>query len=594
MFLLIIMLILSLRITHLFRKHSDNTKLEKQLFWLGAIFILCVFCIRYPELSWQAEPEWETFTNLIHQTFKRGSLKNSILLDDAGYWPFCIRIIAFFAIKFFPVQYIAIILQMFSTICAAMVCMMFVKKDYNTYFTTAERFIVCLFLGGTTFLAWFQVLQFHNFGYLASLFILMCYMANMDDWKKSKLVIVSVITIFWTISKAYYIGLIPIVIFVLLISRKNLSFPKKFYLYCSIIGPICSLTYILLGISENSTIKPKIEISSAILGAIYDYLQSYLYFGKPFNNNGYFGGVFYNILVLIIVFLIFKLVLNAENKYRLLSIGLNLWAFGSLFVLRYTGLRNFDYTFYKAYSITNSRSEFLIFISILFLLLILFAQYQICYGRKLTEPIFYIIMIGLTFHFSYIPNQKISTNYILDYFHYAKVMNMDSYAIPVGVNHSLVKENTIVYCFSNKTIEKNSIRWSSLPDVLIKFDDSVKKVDFLQLQGNISQDSSIHLLSIYAKKDKLSQGNNVLLKCYNQKGQLIQSVEGVSMYDRYAVGFFVEKTSDISYITFETENNNKYYVKPEILIAIEEVGTTTQKGDTWGNEKVSKLYKSND
>lgn len=289
--LLIIMSIAFLYLMYIYK--FPEMQREKKLYWIAVVFVFCSNCICYPSRTLLAEPRWEVLTNFIHQTWVR-ELYDSFFLDDAGYWPLLPRLISIIVCKFKPAfKYAGVI---FSLICLFSIVVLtteFAKTKYKKFLFTEARFMLVLLMGATCYLDISSMLYLFNLGYLGILIIILAFMNDLNALSPFKQTLLILITVLFTSSKPQYIGLIPLMGLVLILKRRQIGTAKTHYCLICCIGPFLQILYLISKVTEDSCIGKSPGVLQSIFETFYTYVQSFLYFFKPFEKyppprTGYF------------------------------------------------------------------------------------------------------------------------------------------------------------------------------------------------------------------------------------------------------------------------------------------------------------------
>lgn len=558
-----------------------SLKKEKTLFWISFGMILIHFLIRYPRFSWQAEPFWETSSNLLWQTYTRGYLK-SILLDDAGYWCFFPRILTILVLALFGIQIAPVILQMFCAILFSYVCAKFVRENYKDYYSSEIRFSISLFMGCTLYFSINSIAPLHNIGYIGGIYIVLTFMQNTDNINKKKLFFTCVLSTLFCMSKFHFVVLLPILVIIML-NFKNLTNYMKYYVISCFVGPVLMLTYHILGIAEMRRGISYKNLSTLCLTTWYYIQQAILYLLKDYNEKGYWGGGIYNSIILIFLLISFITVIKSSGKKRWLCLGLAAWTGGILIVNicsgRVSKMINHLTDFGIATSYTTGRNEFLVAVGILFLFIIFFSDNYIFKQHSHNRNLIRLMLIlSLVFRFSLKPGSETITYYDSNWHIFSQYLTNDSYAIPAGTNDAffLIKNADITY-YGNKKISTINGHFASGVSYIKAIENSINSIDKIELDGKT-------LVSIYAKKYKLSIPNNVVMIVFDKNNNILDIVPGINRKDRAIIGFIPQKplTGAVKCIFVNSETNAPYFLMPHIFVTTENIDRGIAGDASWG------------
>lgn len=581
--ILLLVLMSFLFLTLVYIMYSQKSNKEFYLYWICVGFIFLAFLIRYPIRSWQAEPYWETSTNFIWQTYNRGPIK-SILLDDSGYWvllPRLLSIIVIFMLK--QMKYAPFLLQGITILFWCFTCAKFIKKEFNNYCTVEIRFATALFWGISTYFTVYQIVSLHNVAYIGGMLMLLCCIMDMNEVSKP-IFILDVILIFLSCcSKMHLCVIAPIAIALLLVFKHKLHVRLKFLLYSCLTGNMLMVLYHLSGISESATYGLTKDIGSVLLTTFHYFIQSFTYFFKNYNKNGYYGGFIYNFAIISILTTILAISIQKRNRKSIIGICLGIFSIGVAMMNALSKQIPIMITDFKQLFTCTSyypgRNGFLGLFAVYLLCIVFISNYLSQPDKKILEKIILLcVMCFLMFRFSVVPESLTNLSCDLNWKKYSFCLNNNSYGIPAGASKGMfLLKNARVKYWGNEDVTTYNGHFAAGVSKITKLEDTNTHEIFLESKENI--------VSVYANKFSLKQTEIPAMLLLDQNGQVVYTIKGISETGRYTVGFILNQPcKDIMGISFvDSITGEPYYMASDIYVVVEDPGKGIIGDGGWGS-----------
>ena len=288
-------------------------------FVLTFLAILLMNIISYPSLSYNAEIYAETGTNYLFYAQEAGFLEN-IRQTDSGYLVILPRMIALAIYHTFGINpYLPYIFQGVSLIFIALFSSFLVLKIYSPIIRSDSlRIILALCVG---LYPNYSLRAFINFVYFAFPALILLLFLSFKGFSVKKLIMITALSAACVMSKAYFVVLLPILLFWMLIAIKN---KDKLKIIFSMI--VCSALLIqasvLFSSSQNYASKPSVDLFNFALNWLPYLFHIFALFSIPktiFNDLTFFISLVINLWFLV------KIIQN-RNRFLLL-VFLSLWAF---------------------------------------------------------------------------------------------------------------------------------------------------------------------------------------------------------------------------------------------------------------------------
>lgn len=564
-----------------FSKQLKIKNEDRMYYWLSIGLVLCSLCIRYPIRTWQVEPYWESYSNLLWQTYERGA-SGSILLDDSGYWTLLPRLIAIIALFVFEnVQNAALISQLLLVALFVFINSKIVKKEFSDYLCTEIRFVIALLLGTAPFIAHSELLTLHNIGYYAVALMLLCCISAFDRVSWPIVFLDSVIAFLGCCSKLQGVVILPILLVILFVFWKRLCAKEKvFYGFC-IIGCLMMIAYVLADMAETVGIG-EIETDVTILfgASLKHIIQTFLFLIVPYRDSGYWGGCIINGIVVAALLMCLYLCIRKFERKSIICISLLAYMAGCTLLMALSWRLQFNGIgdFFRATSIYSDRNNFLLVFSVLLFVLVFFSGNFISFVNKGTLLSFCLLLLLMRFSFTPVGlGAYVNVNEQANWCDYSICLANDTYGMPGLNNGWFVLKNTKAYAYTN--IEPNKMDGHFFSGVSKHIQLGVDPVNTLSL-GDI-----LSVVSVYAEKTYLlPEEEHIVLELRGSDGSILQQVEAIGDRDRYAIGFILEEPLDgvagISFVNKDTGAD--YFVDPNIYVVVEAPNRGMSADAGWG------------
>lgn len=565
--------------------YGQTPKREWRIYWLCVGIVICSICIRNPRSTWQAEPYWETTTNFIWQTYARPWI-DALMLDDAAYWTLLPRVLAIFVIKICgQVQLAPIILQMCVGAFLAVVSAKLVKPELSQYGCIENRILIC-FLFGTTVGFITAIKDLHNITYIGGLLVALCFLSDMDKISRRVYVADCIIAFGACCSKPQIGAFLPAFLLYIVYCRKNINRRKLRFLVISSFGCILSLIYYIAGLGEAGKQAPfHGNVLGVMFESFYEMLQAILSTVLTYKSQGYFAGGLMN-LILIIAIAVIGIHMIKQQRARVIQC-LCLGAFGvGTIVINLIGYnKSCDFMtilqrFMMATGYPFERNNYLALIAAVLILMIVLTSG--IFGKKEWHQMAAMVF-GLTFllRLSFQPqNISANTSVQLNWTEYSSALEEESYGIPANTSAGgFLLKNAKTYYYGNQDVWCYDGHFSSGPSKVIAVAEPISSLNF---------ETEETLLAIYTNKRYLGGVDPVVMNIYDSSHTLLQSVQAIEEYDRFAVGFILDEPCyDAVSIEFINKNTgNPYYYDSHLFTVIEKPGAGISAFAGWRRQSI--------
>lgn len=566
----------------LFSKRLGIKNEDRMYYWLSIGFVLCSLCIRYPIKTWQAEPYWESFSNLLWQTYERGA-SGSILLDDSGYWTLLPRLIAILALFVFrDIQNAALIAQFFVVALFVFINAKIVKKEFSDYLCTEIRFVIALILGAAPSVGHWDILNLHNIGYCAIVLMLLCCISDLKKLSWPILILDGIIAALGCCSKLQGVVILPIILVILIFGWKRLCNKERvFYSFC-ILGCLMMIVYVLADIAETIGIGGIQTNIIVLFGASLKHImQTMLFFIIPYNAGGYWGGGIMNgIVAVVLLICIYLCICRFELRRSVICFSLLAYMAGCNLLMALSGRLQFDGfdDFLNATSLFSDRNSFPLIIAALLFVLVFLSGRFISSVKK--GPLVSFCLLLLLIRFSFIPvglGTYVNAREQSNWHDYSVCLTNDIYGMPGLNNGWFVLKNAKVYAYTS--VEPNKIDAHFFSGVSKHTQIDSDPVNMLSLGDTLS------IVSVYAEKTYLlPKEEHIALELRGSDGSILQQVEAIGDRERYAIGFILDKPLDgVTSIAFvNKDTGSEYFVASNIYVVIEAPNRGMSAEPAWG------------
>lgn len=584
LFLIFVMAIAVIALLFTLQVNSEGESRDRKIYWSTVLLITIAIFIRYPQDTWQAEPYWETSTNILWQTYNRGPLK-SLILDDSGYWTLLPRIMAIIIMFVFrQVRYAPIILQFSCTMLFVFICAKIVKKEFSKSLPVENRFVIALLLGTTGFLPIHEIIVGHNIGYVGGILLIMCCFMDMDKISLPTLTLDASIIMLSCCSKLHMLVFFPIVVALLIFFHKRMHRYMKVLLACTLVGNIMMVLYYVSGIAEASGFALSKEIITILLTSVFEYLQTWLFLAKPYLNGGYYAGWIYNLSITVFLMSVLVLSLKYKSKRTIALWCLNAVMIGNIMVNVLAGRMTYTVTGFKdfllATSVDNGRNMVLTFAAMLFLVFFVLLSDDYFFRKTIyKEAVVLGLSLMLMMRFLLVQETKLNTYNMLNWKEYSQCFQNDSYGIPAGAEDLFLLKNAQVKYWGNRDILAMNGHFASGVS-------KVNKIDQVAVEQLVLDEENT-IVSIYAQKNSLFNSGMPRAMLFDKDNKLVETIDGIANKDRYAVGFICkEPIEGVEHILFTTEKGNPYPMKSDIFVVVEAPGRGLAGDAGWGQSSL--------
>ncbi len=589
--LLVLLLLLCVGVSVLFVYKMEWLENHNLLLYIIAFLIIVIIIgIRQPVASFYGEPISETAYDFWYGQISKG-LSGSLMTLEAGlYLSWMERLITFIAVKLFPTKYVFVGMQMIMTFFIAGVSAAFCLKNFTRYFSPLVQLLIALFVGVYLYLPEFYM--FHTLGYWGIIFIICFCLYDMDKMSLPVYIGGFLLTVVICLSKLMYVALLPVAIFILLVTMKKHCL--KFKLYWATIIPV-NLFHICYVFYKTSTvIENRQGLGSFHMPAISRLVENVIYYQVQFLNsivtgmqfkNGLMNNVIFTILLVGIASVLLHQFFVAKKLQSLIGflICCGLFSLGTIGVdiLASAGTVNMSakVDWSKNLVVYNQHYIFL-YVSLAFMLLgalYWFENYVTHYltiqqpsyvnTEKVAQLSVLTILTFLILHFAPYPDVRIYTNieeFPTEWKLVWQAVNNNAYYLPINVGYP----NALI------SLQHNSLgvllgfnlndQWSKLAH-LEKFDDT-KPYYSAPMQD--LKDSEI--LSVTVRKANNNFRTSYTMVEYDKNNNVIASVPQSNSDYREWITFYPE-TPIIGAIRLEfvySSTGTPAYVKDALNIGV--------------------------
>lgn len=347
-------------------------------------------------------------------------------------------------------------------------------------------------------------------------------------------------------------------------------------------GNMLMLIYYISGIAETESYRLSENIITVIITVFYDFIQSFLYFFKNYNKDGYYGGIIYSLTILIILFSAIAIRIQKRNKKTVLCIALGAFAIGNMMMNALTGQVSQPIIevrqLFQATSYYAGRNGFLALCSVFLLCVVFFSDYfDLTKYESQRTGIIFLVLCFLMLRFSVIPSSLTNTSYELNWKEYSQCLGNESYGIPAGAEKGqfLLKNAKVKYWGNQKVSTTGGHFATGVSKITTLESDSTNQLSF---------DSNETIISVYSNKYSLTQTNTPSMLLLNQDGDVVNIVDGISEKERYTVGFILDQPcKNVSGIVFINRATGDYYdMASDVYVVVEDPGKGILGNAGWG------------
>ncbi len=254
----------------------------KNLNWYFLLSFLSIFVyifFKYPTLSYHSELWAEQGTNYLYHAINSSFMVN-LLATDAGYLVLIPRLIAYFAVKIFPIYYFPYLTNLFGLIFVSFTISFINSCKFRSLISSdCYRFVISLILG-YFLLPYHENLTYVNFSYHGLLLCSLLLFFPVNKLKFSLRIALSLFIALLCLNKFHYVIFFPIY-FVITITGVRKKRPNSLFYLPSLVAFVIQILNILSISASDSMIQGRLHTSlpqylSNELDAIGAYIQSFL------------------------------------------------------------------------------------------------------------------------------------------------------------------------------------------------------------------------------------------------------------------------------------------------------------------------------
>lgn len=553
-----------------------------------SIFYICTvllhiitICIQFPCYSVTPEVISETGSNFYQMTYLLDA-KDSIYLDDAGYWPLFQRLISIFIICVLHQQrYAVFLMQGFAVLFTAFAFSRLCLSHYRNYAQDRVRFAASLFVGISYVAAYGDsCLAFHNFTYLGIVLVFFNMMLDLEHLNKIIFAIVTAESALLCLSKGRYGIFFPLYILIFMgylirkivfrrKSGKEQKSCKRQMIYMSVVtaSAFVQMMYML-----NNTAKWDTHtegLGHVLMAGIYYFVQSFITVFIPCSQLVWNGWMLHIILVLLLIcagmILIWKWK-RAENTCSLIIIII-IFTMGSSMLNAIMQNEYKDYAWGKLSPLAFERTNIFMITGAVF---VIFLFCRLVREKRAKEWIYSILLIIICIRFTALKDSYINDNCFIqaDWKNDYQMFQNSSYVIPLwNEDRFMVKNAYVLYLGAKSEEEIDTSKWNYTtgPDVVEQkyFPYSTSSV----FETAVLRNKSIN--SIYAKKLAIGMDGEISVVLYDENGTLLCRQKARPAEQRLNMAFvFDMPVYNVSRIEFVDNSGKSVQVRTDLLIGI--------------------------
>lgn len=557
-------------------------KRKASVFYICAVFLnVITVCIRFPLYSITPEAVAETGSNFYQMTYLLGT-KDSICLDDAGYWPLFQRLISVFIIHVLHQQrYAVFLMQGVAVLSFAFAFSRFCLKNYRNYAQNQTRFAVSL-AGGTVFAAAYgeSCLAFHNFTYLCIVLIFFNMMLDLEQLNRISFVFITVESALLCLSKGRYGVLFPlyVLVFIGYLIKKAVS-PKEagreqksckrqiVYMAVVAAGAFVQTMYMLKNTAQWDTHTG--GLAQVMMAGIYYFVQAFATVFIPFSQLEWNGWIVHTVLILLLMgfgTVLLRKWKKEKNICGLITVIL-IFIMGSSMLNAIMQSEYKNYAWEKLSPLPLDRTNIFMVAGVVF---IIFLFCRLVQEKRTREWIFSVLLVMISIRFTALKGWGIYDHCFMqaDWRNDYHQFQNESYVIPLGdVNRFVVKNAYVFYLGAKSEQEIDTSKWNYTtgPDVIEKkyFPYSTSSV----FETTALRDKSIN--SIYARKLAVGMEGDISAVLYDKNGTLLCRQKAQPAKQRLGISFvFDAPVSNASRIELVDQTGKSVEVRTDLWIGV--------------------------
>lgn len=550
--------------------HEFRNK-EIFLFFLSVGFIVLFISIKYPQLTFEAEPYLEAVSNFYQQTVERG-IKGSFFVEDAGYWPLFQRLLSYFFIRVLRLGHQSVFyMQYFAVLFVACVYSFFILPCYKNYFTSNIRFLISIFLGTAVWTLHFEVLTFINFAYVGIFLIFYLFLldfSKLTKWQYCLVLLSCVITV----SKVYFLILIPMLILVLFINARNNHRRVKGYCILLLSVGLMQTVYTgyqaifnnAYGAKNGPPIFDRLVNSFSI--AIYDFVQVFESIFLPVNGKKSFG-LGMNILFLgIAAFIVLLCMLKIQKTKSGVILAALSGAFLCSCINAFIMYKNRKISWLEIESSSLGRRNFFAFAGII--IASIFFVYVFIRPQK-KNLVISILLCILTFHsVTYEKGYGVPIEQQCNWNSYSEMFDEGNFGIMIDNTRFILRNSEILYYGLDKYKDTDYWNYTYGSTPIQAIDPSVSSIHEITFQDNeVISDRDI--IAIYAGKYGVAQPDDIFAVFYDKEGNEIGRYSPLPARERVWLGFHIKPSvTGVYRVRFEDRSGTPVEVRPQVYFAV--------------------------
>lgn len=552
---------------------KEEKKNNLKIYFLVVLIIFFVINIKVPTFSFYSEAFAETATNFFANGLK-GNIIKTFFIQDAGYWPLFQRVVSLFIVKFFgflgPVSVI-FLLQNTGILIISLIVSSFCLYRYKKYGDFWFRFLISMLLGTLRIGTYIDTHAFINFSYYGIVALILIALLDFKSISKKYFSLLIILTVLLNISKSHFIVLLPIVVFILIFFRNNLSKRDKIFLGTIGISNFFQILYMIrcMKIWDGNVDNRPLTFFERVNIAVHQVVQQviFIFYPNTSSNNINLNMTFLLLLLLFIGFCVF-LFFRKKNKENFLILMMIILTFGVSMFNVISRAWVYDAFWLDTVGAYSSRHSFFIIVFIIYISILLLYNLKNNNDsldiKKYNKIIYLIVALFLFIRFS-----VFDMSFIIDYKEcfsdwriYSKFLKEDSYMIPVEPYPWTMSKNVRLYHIGSVLYNKPSINFPGFGETQI-------------IEGTVKQLHEIKLTSprevsyLYVKRLNQDNTQKLKMKLYDKTGKVVTELIQLNNARRLFVGFKNDKNKldKIYKIEFFNQDGTIAYVQPEILIA---------------------------
>ena len=547
----------------------DEERNSRKIYMTTVLLIYLVIASRAPVLTFRVEPFAEQIFNFLYNARTYGIIKNLTLMEG-GYLPLFHRIIALLIVKLgFNAKITVYLMSNVAVLVVGMMVSVFMLKPYRKYGDVFYRFVVCMVFGAFGISStYIETHMFITMAYLNIVPLFYISLLDFKEMKRSRYILLMVLVFLLTLSKFLYVVLLPISVALLVFMWKKLANREKICLGLVSLASVIQILYTYrnrkLWINGD---EPKFNIIEAANVVIHQTVQQFINIfnsGIDSSENILNLNILYLIIFLIVLIFLIRLVIRIRSRESVIILCLLGIVFGIPSINALSRIWNGDFELWSSsIGAINTWHSILIKVSILSILVLM--PYITTKNSRLRKTdinryLSYILIAFLIIRFSPFKDNAIFKNDEMasDWSIYSKFYDLKKYLIPV--EPYFISENEKISYIGKKS---ENFAIENFQGKKYFFDELANTEAITGI--NLPHPMKIEYL--YVKRARDYNFGKTRVIGYNQKGERVLDLLQLNKSEKAYVGFHNTGLKvEVSRLEFETEDNNRTYVMPEIFI----------------------------